>query len=385
MNGLDAGWIVAVAALGCALVPLWLGLWNLRRWAPPPPADALDAAAGRPRVSVLIPARDEEASIAGAVRSVLANEDVDLEVVVLDDGSIDRTAEIVRDIARFDSRLRLETAPPLPPGYCGKQHACAVLADHARYPLLVFIDADVRLEPDALARIAAFLDESGAHLASGFPRQITETWMERLLIPMMHYLTLGFLPMGMMRRTKAPSFSAGCGQLMAIRAGAYEETGGHRAIAHSLHDGLLLPRLFRRYGYVTDLFDAVPVARCRMYRDAGEVWKGLAKNATEGMAAPPTLLPMTFLLGLGQVAPPLLLLAGLFGWISPAAAWVSLAALGIAYLPRFLSRKRFQHAWDSVLLHPLGVALLLAVQWYALVRSWIGVRSSWKGRTYETA
>lgn len=383
MNGMEPGLVLALAALVCAAVPLALGALNLRRLQPPPEPRP-ESEKEPPRVSVLIPARDEEGSIGGAVGSVLANEGVDLEVVVLDDGSIDRTAEIVREMARFDPRVRLETAPPLPPGTCGKQHACAVLATHARHPLRVYLDADVRLEPDALGRIARFMDDTGADLASGFPRQITGTWMERLLIPMMHYLTLGFLPMGMMRRTKRPSFSAGCGQLMVVRAEAYEATGGHRAIAHSLHDGLLLPRLFRRKGFVTELFDAVPVARCRMYTSAREVWEGLAKNAREGMAAPSTLLPMTLLLGLGQVAPPVLWVAGMLGWISAPATAVAGAAMAASYLPRLASRKRFGHSWTSVLWHPVGVALLLAVQWYALGRSWIGVRSTWKGRTYET-
>lgn len=374
--------VLAVASLVCAAVPLLLGLLNLRRLSPPPEPHQIIAP---PRISVLIPARDEEDGIAGAVRSVLANEGVELDLVVLDDGSIDRTAEIVREIARFDPRLRLETAPPLPEGFCGKQHACWVLAGHARHPLRVFLDADVRLEADALRRIAAFMDATGADLASGFPRQITGTWLERLLIPMMHYLTLGFLPMGRMRRTKRPSFSAGCGQLMVVRAAAYEATGGHRAIARSLHDGLLLPRLFRRMGFVTELFDAVPVARCRMYSTGVQVWKGLSKNATEGLAAPATLLPMTVLLGLGQVAPPLLLVAGLLGFLSSPATAVAGVAVMVSYLPRLLSRRRFGHSWDSVLWHPLAVALLLTLQWVALVKSWIGVPSTWKGRSYGTA
>ena len=116
--------------------------------------------AHRPRISVLIPARNEEWSIGPAVESVLANVGVELEVVVLDDHSADRTAEVVREIAARDARVRLEPAPPLPEGWCGKQCACYTLSKHARYPVLTFFDADVRLAPCALPGCTASCAQS---------------------------------------------------------------------------------------------------------------------------------------------------------------------------------------------------------------------------------
>ena len=96
--------------------------------------------------------------------------------------------------------MRLETAPPLPDGWCGKQHACFALSKLARYDVLTFLDADVRLAPDALARMAAFLRAVGAALVSGFPRQETGTLLEKLLIPLIHLLLLCFLPLWAMRQ-----------------------------------------------------------------------------------------------------------------------------------------------------------------------------------------
>src|SRR5204862_2615144 len=145
--------------------------------------------------SVLIPARNEELGIAAAIRSVLASQNVELEVIVLDDASTDRTADIVRALATEDPRVRLEPAPPLPSGWCGKQHACFALSKLARYPVLTFLDADVRLTPDALARMAALLDRSGAALVSGFPRQETGTFLEKLVIPLINWLLSCYLPM----------------------------------------------------------------------------------------------------------------------------------------------------------------------------------------------
>src|SRR5207253_1301616 len=145
-----------------------------------------------PAVSVLIPARNEERSIRAAVETSLASRKVEVEVVVLDDRSEDSTAKIVEDIAARDGRVRLLHGLALPPGWCGKQHACAVLDGEARYPLLAFLDADVRLAPDGLTRMVAFLWAGGADLVSGIPRQETGTFLERLVIPLIHFILLGF-------------------------------------------------------------------------------------------------------------------------------------------------------------------------------------------------
>jgi glycosyltransferase involved in cell wall biosynthesis len=249
--------ILAYAALALAVLPAVVTAVNLAVFRAPPPRGP----APQPRVSLLIPARDEESNIGASLDTALASQGVDLEVVVLDDGSTDRTAAIVAAHMQRDPRLRLLVAPPLPPGWCGKQHACHVLAGHARHPLLVFADADVRLSPDALARIAGLLERKGLDLASGFPQEVAGTPAEALIVPLIHVLLLGYLPIWLARRLQHPAFAAGCGQLIAVRRDAYQRAGGHAAIRGSRHDGLMLPRAFRRAGCATDLFDATDPAR----------------------------------------------------------------------------------------------------------------------------
>ena len=157
----------------------------------------------------------------------------------------------------------------------------------ARHPLLVFLDADVRLASDALARMAAHVTFCGTDLASGIPCQVTLSPLEKLLIPLIHFILLGFLPIPRMRRSRQPAFAAGCGQLFIAKAAAYKCCGGHSVIRDTLHDGLKLPRAFRAAGLKTDLFDATDLAKCRMYRNASEVWFGLAKNAGEALPRRP--------------------------------------------------------------------------------------------------
>jgi len=359
------GWL----ALLLAALPFGLGLWNLALYRTPARSTAPEP------VSVLIPARNEAANIADAVAAILASERVLLEVVVMDDGSTDATAAILAGIA--DPRLRVVTGVGLPPGWSGKQHACARLAEAAAYPLMVFVDADVRLAPDALSRMIGAMQRNGCGLASGFPRQVTITWAEQLLLPIIHFLLLGFLPIAQMRRSPAEGLGAGCGQLFIARRDAYIRAGGHTAIRTSLHDGLTLPRAFRRVGIMTGLFDASRFATCRMYADAGQVWEGLGKNAVEGMAKARALPVWTVILFGGQVLPFVLVA------VAPSTAAVLACVLAIGL--RMVLAVRFRQPELSALLHPVGILAVLVVQWAALLRVARGRPATWRGREYHGA
>jgi hypothetical protein len=382
--------VIALVSLVLALVPALLIAWNLRlyraasgSWDQPPLG--FDEVA---QVSVLIPARNEADKIARTLEAVRANRGVDLEILVMDDASEDGTAEIVRRLAKNDPRIRLLDAPALPAGWCGKQHACWQLAKSARFPLHLFLDADVTLSTHALSAMAEEMrrarpDGRDVGLISGIPRQITESLLERLLIPLIHFVLLGFLPVGRMRRSTSPAYAAGCGQLMLADRAAYFAAGGHRAIRASRHDGIQLPRAFRRAGFRTDLFDGTDLAACRMYRTSSEVWNGLVKNATEGMASPRAIVPWTLLLLGGQVAPPVILLAGLLGLVSPLAAQIAGVAWVLGSVARFRLAFRFHQSLLGAWLHPVGVSLLVTIQWVALGRAIAGRPVAWKGRTQE--
>lgn len=419
------GVVLLGASSVCAIWPAVLFTVNLRRYRAPAPTDSRQRFA----VSVLIPARNEEANIAQALRCVLASQDIDLELLVLDDASGDRTAEIVREAAVADPRVRLLEGQGLPSGWNGKQYACWTLANQASRRYLVFLDADVRIEPELLARIAEFRFQHEAALVSGFPRLVTVTWLEKLLLPLIHFVLLGFLPLGAMRKTTSPSTAAGCGQFMFVERDAYFRSGGHHAIRETMHDGLLLPRVLRRAGYATDLADITGLASVRMYDSAAKVWSGLAKNATEGIATAGKIIPLTLILLLGQVVPaflalylvvvvPLLFLNGVTGatpsntllqagvpflssvftlahggtrvHIAPLSIFT--IALGLLFvtvlcnfLPRLLAVRRFRQPLGSALLHPVGILVLLVLQWYALARKLFGKPVGWRQRTYSSA
>jgi hypothetical protein len=361
---LDFTW--AWIALFLATFPATMAAANLFFVRPPQ---------GRPApgtlVSILIPARNEEANIAACLDAALASRGVEVEVVVMDDGSTDATAEIVRGYAARDARVRLQACPPLPPGWTGKVHACARLAEAARGSHFLFIDADVALDPDAASLMAGHSQREKVGMVTGVPRQVIGSLGEAVTVPMINFLLYCYLPGGGRAFTRRPEMAAACGQLMLVERGAYDAAGGHAGIRALLHDALQLARRMRAAGHGTEVVEGAGLATCRMYDGFVPSWHGFIKNAREGMATPVGLPIWT------------VMLAGAFLW--PIAllpeAWAFLAlALGLAI--RAAVTFRVREPWWTIPLHPVAVAVALVLQWTALVRGLLGKQASWKGRAY---
>ena len=368
---------LALACLALALLSAGVAAANLAGYRTPEP----DAGSAR-LVSILIPARNEASAIAGTVEAALASRGVPVEVIVGDDGSTDATAEIVRGIAGRESRLRLLAVPPLPEGWTGKNHACASLAAAARGDDLLFIDADVTLGPAAAAGLAAHAARTGCALVSGVPRQVTGTLGERLTVPMIGFLLLGYLPMPLMRRLPQPSLGAACGQLVLATAAAYRAVGGHGAIRGSLHDGVFLPRVLRAAGYRTDLVAGHRLAACRMYRTFAQAWAGFSKNAHEGMATARALPVWTVLLFGGHVLPWGLLAASALGLVPAGATLAAAAAALVSLATRAAITLAVHEPLATIPLHPAATVVALAIQWNVLLRRERAGAAVWKGRSY---
>ncbi|MEQ9460260.1 MAG: glycosyltransferase family 2 protein [Phycisphaeraceae bacterium] len=377
--------IMAVSIAVLALLPAVMVVVNLLVYRKPEPL-----VTGLPAVSVLIPARDEEGAIGAAVRSVLESESegaIELDVVVMDDSSSDRTAEVVRAIAEDDSRVRLVSAPALPSGWFGKPHACQRLAEAAQHDVLVWMDADVRMEKGGLRGLVSGLERSRAALVSTVPRQVTGSVMETLIVHQILFVLLGYLPMFRMKRTALPAYGAACGQLMVARRGDYVKAGGHEVVRDVMHESLALARAFRRAGMITDLIDGTGLARCRMYTTAGQVWHGFAKNAHEGMGSPGAIVPWTVLLLGGQVLPWVMGLMWWRGWfeLTAVSGWLLTGGLVVAGFTTCLLSWRFKQGVLAALLRPVGITVLVLIQWSALVRSLRGRPVTWRGRAYASA
>lgn len=381
MSLVMTGW--AWWCAGASAIPLLVAAGNLRRYT----KSRTDAAAPDTRVAVCVPARNEEANIEACVRSLLAQDAPDLRVVVADDGSTDSTPAILARLAAEDARVIVVNPPPLPPGWNGKQHACwnaGNAAIDAGCGWLLFTDADVRFTPDAVRRAVDEAHRLDTPMLSAFPRQITGTLSEAAMVPMMFFLLLGYLPMGRMRRFTAPSYGAGCGQFLLVRSQTYQAFDGHRAFKDTMHDGIRMPKAVRALGQKSDLFDGSDLVSVRMYRGWRETWRGFAKNAYEGVGSPGLLIFLT-LLHLGGHAAAWIIwpLALAMGW-SPLIWAPALAACVLQLTQRAMIARRVGHAWASVWLHPIGVTLMTAVQWWSWHLQRAGKRA-WRGRVQGEA
>ena len=365
---------LVLLASALALLPAAMTLWNLAVFRP----SRLALAPGL-SISVIIPARDEAANIGACLDAVRAQGGATLDIIVVDDQSRDATPRLVAERIAIDPRVRLVSPPPLPPGWSGKPHACFAGSAHARHGILLFIDADVRLAAAAAATLATELRARALGLVSGFPRERTGSFGELLLIPLIHVLLLGYLPIALMRSRPDAGLGAGCGQIMMADAQAYRALGGHGAVRASWHDGVTLPRAFRQAGHMTGLVDVTGLATCRMYEGFAATWRGFSKNAREGLAKPAALPVWTLLLGGGFVLG--WVLAALLPFLSvPRWAEVTLlASLGLQAAARIALAVRFRQNLLAVPLTPLAMAAMLALQWRSLLAP-RGRVPLWRGR-----
>jgi GT2 family glycosyltransferase len=322
-------------------------------------------------VSILVPARDEAHRIAPTIRSLLAQQGLaDAEILVLDDGSTDGTADVVRVAAASDPRLTVLTGTPPPQGFLGKPHACAQLAAAARGEVLVFVDADVVLEPDAVAAAVAVLrGPQPLDLLSPWPRQIVSGWSGRLIQPLLAWSWLTTLPLRLAERSRRPSMAAANGQFLLIEADALARAGGWRAVAGAVLDDIGMARAIRASGGRTGIADGSALATCRMYASGRELREGYRKSLWAAFGSPAGALAVAAALALVYVLPAAAALTG---------SRVGALGYAAAVVGRVSATRWGGRPVDAVA-HPFSVVALLTL----LASSWAGrARGSlrWKGR-----
>jgi chlorobactene glucosyltransferase len=229
-----------------------------------------------PRVSVVIPARDEAAEIERAVRSHLAQDYPDLQVVVVDDRSTDGTAKILETLCREDSRLIVVAGREPPEGWLGKPHALFAGAQAADGELLLFADADVRYDPRTLREAVGVMEDRALDLLAFFPRLEARGFWESVLMP---YLGVAvFLGLGFLARVRRCPIAMGAGTGNLVRRRVYDSIGGHGALCGSVVDDVRLAVTVKRAGFRVAAFRAEDRVAVRMYLGFRGVWNGFTKN-----------------------------------------------------------------------------------------------------------
>jgi chlorobactene glucosyltransferase len=339
-------------------------------------------------LSVIIPARNEAETIETVVRSVLASTYAPLEVVVVDDGSSDGTAEIVERLAATDPRLQLIRGGELPPGWFGKPHACWEGYRASRGELLVFTDADTRHGPMLLGLAVGSMERERADLVTVAAHQVCLGFWERVVMPQV-WLLLGlrYHPARVNRAERARDVIAN-GQFILVTREAYQALGTHEAVRGDVAEDLALAQLCVTRGRKLWFAYAPDLLETRMYRNLRHLVEGWSKNMYLGGRQSFPDEPV-----LQALVPLLLVLPSLF-WLLPPLGLVVAAVTGSASLgyPALLATALSVVFWMLIshgmripwlygLAYPLGAGVLLGIALRSMVRGRRAVE--WKGRQYQ--
>lgn len=367
--------------VGLTLLLALVGIaWLNRRFCPV--LDDFPPQPGGPRISILVPARNEAENIATCVHSLMEQRYPNLEVIVLDDESEDETPHVLQALQRQYPTLRVLTGRPLPAGWMGKNWACHQLAQNASGEYLLFTDGDTVHHPDCAARTIAIAETLKADLLTGLPDQRSGSWGEHFVLPFLRWGLTTLVPHFLAKRLPWPGLTVGVGQFLIFRREAYDRLGGHRAVRGAVVEDVMLARRAQAADLRVIFADLRGWVACRMYHDWRSVVQGFTKNMYAFFGAP---LPMYLFAWLWMwwlfVFPMAgLLLAALdmpLPGFQPRLAW---AAMLLSWFLWAEHGREPDTPWAVTLLYPVTVTLFVLI---ALRSAWVTVLRRplvWKGR-----
>jgi len=340
-----------------------------------------------PLVSVLIPARNEEENIENCLRSLRMQDYTNFEIIVLDDNSEDRTAELVKAMAAKDDRIRLIKGAPLAEGWAGKPFACYQLAEKARGSWLMFIDADTTHAPHMLRSTLAIALELKPSMLSGFPRQLAESIPEKIAMPLLYFVIMSLMPLWWVHRSKGHRPSLTIGQFILFSREDYWRMDGHMAVKDRILEDVWLGVETVRHGGRHIAIDLSTVFYCRMYRNVGKMWEGFVKWMYSVAALSPLALFGLVAAGFVFYFAPFYWLWNAYFSVAAPTDWRFIVAFQVAMIicMRWLVDHHFRQSLISTVLHPLGFSFLLVAGLYGGWREVVGLGVRWKERFYGEA
>lgn len=311
-------------------------------------------------VDVLIPMRDEEDNVEGSLKSTLNSELLEASsVYVLDDGSTDQTGKLISEF-----KVNKLTGTELPAGWLGKVWACHNLSKAGSGKYLVFLDADVRLHPYAIASAITRMNKFGWDFISPYPRQIAGSFLEKLIQPLLQWSWLASVPLRLAEKFPNRSMTIANGQFFIVKRSAYEEAGGHAAIPGEVLDDLELARLLISKGFKGGVADGSAVASCRMYKTNSQLIDGYTKSLWKAFG--------------GQFGTVVAIILLFFTGISP---YLGIGAPAtFIFLSRFLAAIKTRSNPAYAFLHPISIVILLYLITLSSIRKSRGTLI-WRGRT----
>ena len=321
------------------------------------------------KISVLVPLRNEEVNAVAIIETLAAQENLsDVEFLILNDSSTDKTFELITSTARGDSRFKILQGSTLPDGWLGKPWALEQLSQSALGEMLVCIDADVRLSKTAIAAAVDSMHEHALDFFSAYPSQVARTFGERMIQPLLQWSWISSVPLAIAKRSSNPSFAVANGQFFAVKKSALMKSGGYSSIKAEVLDDMQMARVLLRNEFKGTVGNGALIAQCHMYSSWSELRNGYAKSLWKGFGG---------VFG-SIIAIALLVLTGIMPIVSAALGsplgWFAFEAVLIS---RLISAKITRANLFDSLLHPISSVLLI----YLIIYSWLmRGRIQWKGR-----
>jgi hypothetical protein len=330
------------------------------------------------KVSVLVPARNEEVHIAHTIESIQNQIGLaDMEIIIIDDQSTDSTAAIVQQLADQSSNIRLISNNVNPPsGWLGKPHACYLLSQQATGSVIVFVDADVILEPSAIAACVELLRTKDFGLVAPYPQQLAETLLERLIQPLVIWSWASTMPLGIAEDSLRPSLSAANGQFLIFDSLAYSTSGGHASVKGEVLEDIALMRSLKSSGFHCATVNGSDLAHCRMYDETDALVNGYTKSLWNAFGSPAGSVAVNALLAFTYLVPPIAVLTS---------RKTSTRAIGaVGYLSgvagrAMVAKKTGSRVMPDSFAQPASIAAFIglnALSWSRHLRG----KNTWKGR-----
>lgn len=344
-----------------------------------------------PKISVCIPARNEENNIGTLLNSLIHQEYSNYDIHVLNDQSTDQTADIVRSFIGGNPRLNLHTGSEKPSDWLGKPWACHQLSKLARGQYLLFLDADTIADSTLLRNTAAAFKHYKVQMITVWPRQILHTFWEKSVIPLIYYALVTLLPSIYTYRDPRwmpkflnpffhTSFAAACGQCIAFERESYHKIGGHQSVKEEIVEDVELAKHVKKCGFRMRMFHGVGSISCRMYNSEKEMFAGFRKNFFIGFNRSLFLFGIAALLHFVVFLLPFIIL--IYSLIMPDAVllFLSIACISLILIHRLILSIWFE--WDPIyaFTHPIAVLWFQRLGFVSILDHWMGKKSSWKGR-----
>ena len=334
-----------------------------------------------PKVSVLIPARNEEDSIEKCVCSLLEQDYPDFEVIVFNDNSSDKTGIILENIKKKYEDIIIIDGGEKPIDWSGKHWACHQLAGLAKGEYYLFTDADTYHKKKSLMKAVNCIKYKNLDLLTVIPKQLVKSWSEQLIVPIMSWSILSFLPILLAEKAKTRRLQITMGQFMLFRGSTYHKIGGHEAIKTEILDDMPLGRLIKSSGYKWGIADGTDNLECHMYKNFNEVYNGFTRNLFCAFNYNiPLFLWVWFVLALVVIQPIIIIILFFLNIEIPRTFVLqSILTIFLAFFIWAISICKFKYPKHLILVYPISMVLIFIIAIRSIYQT-LTRRIEWKGR-----